>query len=162
MQKNKKAMEITKQQFEQLVEENKDTIYTVCYMFSENDDEVADLFQETLINLWKGSPKIEWNNVKGWVYCVCLNTCISQERKKRRHRHVQLTMDVSPFDNADGRMRQIGLLHERIGKLQPFDRAMVLLWLENMAYAEIGLILGISAKNVSVRLVRIKEMLKKM
>lgn len=155
-------MEITKQQFEQLVEENKDTIYTVCYMFSDNDDEVADLFQETLINLWKGSPKIEWNNVKGWVYRVCLNTCISQERKKRRHRHVRLTMDVSPFDDADGRMRQIGLLHERIGKLQPFDRAIVLLWLENMTYAEIGLILGISAKNVSVRLVRIKEMLKKM
>ncbi len=155
-------MELTKQQFEELVEENKDTIYTVCYMFSDNADEVADLFQETLINLWKGCQKIDWQNVKGWVYRVCLNTCISQDRKRRRHRQVGLTMDVSPFDDTDGRMRQIGLLHERIGKLQPFDRAIVLLWLENMSYDEIGKIVGISAKNVSVRLVRIKEMLKKM
>ncbi len=155
-------MELTKQQFEELVEENKDTIYTVCYMFSDNADEVADLFQETLINLWKGCQKIDWQNVKGWVYRVCLNTCISQDRKRRRHRQVRLTMDVSPFDDTDGRMRQIGLLHERIGKLQPFDRAIVLLWLENMSYDEIGKIVGISAKNVSVRLVRIKEMLKKM
>ncbi len=162
MKKNKKTMEITKQQFEQLVEENKETIYTVCYMFSDNEADVADLFQETLINLWKGCPKIEWQNVKGWVYRVCFNTCISQERKARRHRHVRLTMDVSPFDDTDNRMRQISLLHERIGKLQPFDRAIVLLWLENMTYDEIGLILGISAKNVSVRLVRIKEQLKKM
>ncbi len=155
-------MELTKQQFEELVEENKDTIYTVCYMFSDNADEVADLFQETLINLWKGCQKIDWQNVKGWVYRVCLNTCISQDRKRRRPRQVRLTMDVSPFDDTDGRMRQIGLLHERIGKLQPFDRAIVLLWLENMSYDEIGKIVGISAKNVSVRLVRIKEMLKKM
>ncbi len=155
-------MELTKQQFEELVEENKDTIYTVCYMFSDNADEVADLFQETLINLWKGCQKIDWQNVKGWVYRVCLNTCISQDRKRRRHRQVRLTMDVSPFDDTDGRMRQIGLLHERIGKLLPFDRAIVLLWLENMSYDEIGKIVGISAKNVSVRLVRIKEMLKKM
>ena len=43
-----------------------------------------------------------------------------------------------------------------------FDRAIVLLWLENLSYEEIGGIVGISAKNVSVRLVRIKEQLKKM
>ncbi|MBR4137889.1 MAG: sigma-70 family RNA polymerase sigma factor, partial [Bacteroidales bacterium] len=37
-----------------------------------------------------------------------------------------------------------------------------LLWLENMSYEEIGEIIGISTKNVSVKLVRIKEQLKKM
>ncbi len=155
-------MEITKQEFEKLIKENKDTIYTVCYMFSKDEDEVADLFQESLINLWKGCQKIVQQNVKGWVYRVCLNTCISQERKNRRHRHAELTMDVSPFDKKDARTRQVGLLHERISRLQPFDRAIVLLWLEDMSYEEIGLILGLTVKNVSVRLVRIKEQLKQM
>ncbi len=155
-------MEITKQEFEKLIKENKDTIYTVCYLFSKDEDEVADLFQESLINLWKGCQKIVQQNVKGWVYRVCLNTCISQERKNRRHRHAELTMDVSPFDKKDARTRQVGLLHERISRLQPFDRAIVLLWLEDMSYEEIGLILGLTVKNVSVRLVRIKEQLKQM
>jgi RNA polymerase sigma factor (sigma-70 family) len=155
-------METTKQQFETLVEENKDTIYTVCYMFSQDEDEVADLFQESLINLWKGFRKIAHDNVKGWVYRVCLNTCISNDRKSRRHKHAQLSMDMSPFDDSDGRTRQAGLLHARISRLQPFDRAIVLLWLEDLSYDEIGLILGISAKNVSVRLFRIKEHLKQM
>jgi RNA polymerase sigma-70 factor (ECF subfamily) len=54
------------------------------------------------------------------------------------------------------------LLHSRISKLKPFDRAIVLLWLENLSYEEIGLIVGISAKAVGVRLFRIKEQLKKM
>ena len=58
--------------------------------------------------------------------------------------------------------RQIQLLRSRINKLGPFDRAIVLLWLENLSYDEIGAIVGISAKNVSVRLVRIKDQLKKM
>ena len=42
------------QKFAQLVREHKSTIYTVCYMFSHDEEEVNDLFQETLINMWKG------------------------------------------------------------------------------------------------------------
>ena len=40
--------------FARVVREHKGTIYTVCYMFSKDEDEVADLFQDILINLWKG------------------------------------------------------------------------------------------------------------
>lgn len=40
--------------FAQMIEEHKSTIYTVCFMFSKDSDEVNDLFQEVLINLWKG------------------------------------------------------------------------------------------------------------
>ena len=50
----------------------------------------------------------------------------------------------------------------RIHQLKPFDRAIVLLWLENMSYEEIAAIVGITVKNVSVRLYRIKEQLKQM
>jgi RNA polymerase sigma-70 factor (ECF subfamily) len=54
------------------------------------------------------------------------------------------------------------MLHQRISRLRPFDRAIVLLWLEDLSYEEIGQIVGISEKNVSVRLFRIKEQLKRM
>jgi RNA polymerase sigma-70 factor (ECF subfamily) len=54
------------------------------------------------------------------------------------------------------------MLRRRIGKLGVFDRAIILLWLENLSYEDIGAIVGISAKNVSVRLVRIREQLKNM
>ena len=54
------------------------------------------------------------------------------------------------------------MLHDRVRRLDIFDRALILLWLEDLTYEEIGAILGISVKNVSVRLVRIKEKLKNM
>ena len=73
-----------------------------------------------------------------------------------------LTMDINLFDDSDEDSKQVQMLRSRISKLGPFDRAIVLLWLENLSYDEIGSIVGISAKNVSVRLVRIREQLKKM
>ena len=156
-------MTTLEKQFAQTVAEHKSTIYTVCYMFSKDVEEVNDLFQEVLVNLWKGFEGFQHrSDIKSWLYRVSLNTCISLERKKRRSPVERLTMDINLFEDKDEDTRQVDRLHQRISKLQPFDRAIVLLWLENLSYEEIGLIVGISAKNVSVRLYRIKEQLKNM
>ena len=164
MGKTEKEMESLELDFTQIVREHKGTIYTVCYMFSKNEEEVADLFQDILINLWKGFPKFRGDSRPNtWIYRVSLNTCISAERKKKRKGEtIPLSMDINLFDDSGEDFRQIRLLQERISLLGPFDRAIILLWLENMSYDEIGAIVGISAKNVSVRLFRIKEQLKKM
>ena len=44
-------MERNEKEFERIVQTHKTTIYTVCYMFSKNEEEVNDLFQDTLVNL---------------------------------------------------------------------------------------------------------------
>jgi RNA polymerase sigma-70 factor (ECF subfamily) len=132
-------------------------------MFSKDVDEVNDLFQEVLVNLWKGFEGFQHrSDIKSWIYRVSLNTCISLERKKKRNATVRLTMDINLFEDRDEDTKQVDKLHKRISRLQPFDRAIVLLWLENLNYEEIGQIVGISTKNVSVRLYRIKEQLKNM
>jgi RNA polymerase sigma-70 factor (ECF subfamily) len=132
-------------------------------MFSKDDDEVNDLFQEVLINLWKGNDSFgHRSDIRTWIYRVALNTCISLDRKKRRSATVRLAMDINLFEDRDEDTRQVDLLHKRIQRLQPFDRAIVLLWLEDLSYEEIGQIVGISTKNVSVRLFRIREQLKNM
>jgi RNA polymerase sigma-70 factor (ECF subfamily) len=71
-------------------------------------------------------------------------------------------MEINLFTDTDDDTKQIQQLYRRINKLDVVDRAIILLWLENMSYEEIGQIIGISTKNVSVKLVRIKEQLKKM
>ena len=156
-------MNALEQQFAQTVKEHKSTIYTVCYMFSKDADEVNDLFQEVLVNLWKGFEGFEHrSDIRTWIYRVALNTCISLDRKKRRAATAQVSMDINLFEDSDEDTRQVDMLHKRISKLQPFDRAIVLLWLENLSYEEIGQIVGITTKNVSVRLFRIREQLKSM
>ena len=156
-------MEISEQEFSRLVKTHKSTIYMVCYMFSNDEDEVADLFQEVLIRIWRGLPSFnEQSNLKTWIYRVALNTCISIDNKKKRHEEAELSMDINLFADNDKETEQIAILHKRISRLMPLDRAIVLLWLEDINYDEIGAIVGISAKNVSVRLVRIREQLKAM
>ena len=150
--------------FERIVREHKGTIYTVCYMFSKDEDEVADLFQDILVNLWKGFAGFRGeSSPRTWIYRVSLNTCISADRKKkRRGESIPLDMSINLFDDSAEDLKQIRMLQERISRLGPFDRAIVLLWLENLTYEEIGAIVGITAKNVSVRLYRIKEQLRTM
>jgi len=146
-----------------MVREHRATIYTVCYMFSNDADEVSDLFQEVLANLWKGMDGFEGrSDIRTWIYRVSLNTCISIDRKKKKRRAIPLSMSINLFEDNDDDSRQVEMLRKRIARLQPFDRAIILLWLENMSYEEIGAVVGITAKNVSVRLFRIKEQLKSM
>ena len=152
------------QEFTKVVREHKGTIYTVCYMFSKDEDEVADLFQEILINIWKGLEKFRGDSsMRTWIWRISFNTCVSYEKKKtRRGSTIPLSLSINLFDDSDEETRQIKMLQKRIRQLGPFDRAIVLLWLDDLSYAEIGEIVGISEKNVSVRLVRIREQLKKM
>ncbi len=78
IQKTDETMTTLGRQFAQTVAEQKNTIYTVCYMFSQDADEVNDLFQEVLVNLWKGFESFEHrSDIKTWIYRVTLNTCIS-------------------------------------------------------------------------------------
>ena len=149
--------------FIRILKEYKTTIYTVCFMFSKDKDEVNDMYQEVTINLWKGFDNFaQKSEMKTWIYRISLNTCISFDRKKKRRKTVPLTVDIDLFEDNDHESKQIKALYNRINRLEPFDRAIILLWLENLPYDEIGAIVGISTKNVSVRLSRIREQLKNM
>ena len=156
-------MNITERELTQLVHEQKRTIYTVCYMFARDKDEAADLFQDVLINLWKGIGKFRNDSeISTWVYRVSLNTCISADRKKRKMPTTRLDMNIDLFDDDDTDSRQIQVLRQRIQRLQPLDRPLVLLWLERLSYQQIADIVGLTPKNISVRLTRIRLQLKQM
>ena len=108
---------------------------------------------------WQGYDRFRGDsNVRTWVYRVSLNTCISYKRKKRVR---TMPLDLSPdiLNDSTPIGRQNMLLHERITRLEPFDRAIILLWLEDMSYEEIAAIVGITVKALAVRLVRIRQKL---
>lgn len=146
--------------FSALVREHEQTIYAICYMYARSEADAKDLMQETLVNIWNGLDKFRGDsNLRTWVTRVAINTCISFKRKK------QLTTVDESFiphlsDAPAEAGTQIKFLHDRLRRLDYLDRALVLLWLEDMSYEEIGAIIGMSAKNVGVRLVRIKNKLK--
>lgn len=156
-------MDSKEERFTALVREHKATIYTVCYMFSKDAAEVNDLFQDVLVNLWQGFDRFEQrSDIKTWFYRVALNTCINSDKKRKRRKTVPLTMDINLYEDTDADTKQVQMLYERINRLGAFDRAIMLLWLDSLSYDDIGAVMGLTAKNVSVRLVRIREQLKQM
>lgn len=160
----KERMENFELQFTKMVKEYRKTIYTVCYFFSKDTEEVNDLFQEILINLWRGFPKFRGeSDIRTWIWRVSLNTCSNQKRKKEsRVQTVPLSMDIDLYNDDDQHSRQIQMLYDRINRLDVFDKAIILLWLENMTYQDIASVVGISTAAVTTRLFRIKEQLKSM
>ena len=151
-------------QFTKMVKEHRKTIYTVCYFFSKDTEEVNDLYQEILINLWKGFEKFRGeSSLKTWIWRVSLNTCNNLERKKKSSvQTIPLSIDIDLYNDDDVQSKQIQMLYDRINRLDVFDRAIILLWLENMSYQDIADVVGISLSNVTTRLFRIKEQLKSM
>lgn len=148
--------------FTRIILESKSTIYTVCYMFSRDKEEVDDLFQEILVRLWKGYDSFKSkSDIKTWIYRVSLNCCLDQKRKNaRKVETVPLDMSIDPFEGTDDKALQTRQLYDRINKLGLMDRGLILLWLEGLSYEEMAAIAGISVKNVSFRLHQIRERLK--
>lgn len=147
-------------EFERLVCENEQTLYSICYMYSRNDEDAKDLLQDTLVNLWSGYSRFRGDSsFRTWAIRVAINTCISYQRKgKPAMEEESYIPSISHVLPEEG--KQIEHLHSRLKKLDYLDRAVVLLWLEDLSYDEIGAIVGMSPKNVGVRLVRIKDKLK--
>lgn len=151
----------SEKEFADLVESQRANIYSVCYMYATDPDEVADLFQECLINIWKGLPGFRGDSAMAtWIYRICLNTCISANRKLQKEANKVPLDAVGDLSDSPADTRQQRMLRDRIRSLGPLDRAIVLLWLEDLPYDEIAEIVGISPQNVGIRLYRIKQQLK--
>ena len=152
-------------EFLTMIEAQKRTIYKVCYIYANDQDDLNDLFQETVLNLWKGFPRYRGDSkLTTWVYRIAMNTCITfLRRSNARPQIVPMTANVASMVAEDnetaGQLRELYRLISQLGKL---ERALILLWLEERSYEEIADILGITKTNVAVKLNRTKEKLKKM
>jgi len=161
---SKMDLQLQEKEFIALVEAHKQIIYKVCYMYASGADNLNDLYQEVVINLWRAYPHFRGESkVSTWVYRIGLNTCISFYRKsKKRPEVVPLTVDLEDFSYEEDKTAQLKELYRMINRLNPLERAIILLWLEEKNYNEIAEITGLSRNNVAVKLNRIKEKLKTM
>ena len=147
--------------FEQCIEQYSILINKVCYMYAPDIDNFNDLRQEVLINVWQGIEHFEnRSKLSTWIYRVSLNTCITYTNKERKHStHDELTDNIYSFDDSQEHLRQLKEMYQLIDRLNRLDKALILLWLDEVPYDEIGTIMGISRNNVASRLRRAKEKL---
>lgn len=138
-------------------------IYKICNLYAAEEDR-DDLKQEIVYQLWKSYPTYRGDSkFQSWMYRVALNTAMlglrARKMKYTRLSDQELMISEDPFENQDQEIR-VRQLYRQISKLKDLDKTIIFLYLEQCSYEEIAEITGISTKNVSVRLVRIREKLR--
>lgn len=136
-------------------------LHKICFLYSNSKADREDLYQEITLQLWKYYPSFKGESeFSTWMYRVALNTAISITKKPSFlvaadnvptiQDNIEISMDLN---------EEIKVLYKAISQLKKVEKAIVLLWLEEKSYEEIASTIGITVKNVSVKLVRVKAKL---
>lgn len=150
--------------FTDMIERHEKIIFSVSFFYANNDIPYEDIRQEVLISLFKGYRHFRQECSEAtWVYKVCINTCLFSLRRFSP-KIKMLTLEDLPTihfqDETDNEYKEkIEWLYALISQLKPMDKALILMWLDELSYEEIALNMGIPRNTVASRLYRIKEKL---
>jgi len=149
-------------EFIDLLNHNQNIIHKVCNLYMDNISDREDLFQEITLQAWNAYNSFRnESKFSTWLYRVALNTAISFYRKEKRKPVIQsLTQIPEHADEANNKEEQMQAMYKAINALSKIDKALIMLYLEDYNYEEIGNILGITANNVAVKMNRIRTKLK--
>jgi len=145
------------------LEQNQEKLFRICSIYSEDHEDAKDLFQEVLVRIWKSMSTFKGNSDIGtWMFRITLNICLRFKSKhiKSQSRLIRLdSITISNFkseiNNEEGN-EKLKLLQKCIKELNEADKAIVALYLEELAYKEISSILGLSENHIAVKIKRIK------
>ena len=162
---SKNRFEEVEHEFLEVVERHQKIINKVIRIYARDSEDRRDLFQEIVFQLWRSYGAFRGESkVSTWLYRVALNTAITSLRSnKRRPEHEELNEGVIPGLHSQAspdKNRQIEHLYLAIKTLGEMDRALVMLYLEDLSYKEIAQVLGLTEDNVGVKLNRIKSKLR--
>jgi RNA polymerase sigma factor (sigma-70 family) len=146
----------------QLIDRHQGIIHKICRLYRDRKEDREDLFQEIVFQLWKSAPKFE-NRAKfsTWMYKVALSTAMAAYRKKSPVIKYLPVLPEHPLEPQETNEQAVQFF-EALKQLNDSDKALIVLYLEDMSYREIAKIVGISENNVGVKLNRIKDKIKQL
>ena len=136
----------------------------ISRVYTNNEEDRQDLLQEMMYQLWRSFPSFDKRSkFSTWMYKVCLNTSLTYKKKKspKNTLLIHVIHEQIPDQPQATEDEAIIALYRSISTLDPVNKALILLYLEELSYEEIANISGLSKANVSVKLVRIKRYLEK-
>ncbi len=152
-----------RQRFGDLLEQHRKIVFKVANTYAREPEDRADLAQEIATQLWRAYPQYDPRRTfSTWMYRIALNVAISHVRSTvQRLRHAA-PLDESSLDSAfdphdHEEDHQVRALHRFIAQLEPLNRALLLLYLEDRSHMEISEILGITQTNVATKISRLKQ-----
>jgi RNA polymerase sigma-70 factor, ECF subfamily len=163
-------MNSKEERFKKLIGEQEARIWSVCRHYAKDEADRKDLYQEILINTWKGFDNFRGEALPGtWMYRIAVNTSIGFTLKEKRRLQVAVTLgkndlgyltDVSTVSGQTPGENLLSEMESQVNQLSVIDKILVTLMLEDLSYREIADIVGITEPNVRVKIHRIKNLLR--
>lgn len=150
--------------FLELFQKNRSSLQRLCYGFLGSPQDVEDLFQEIMTNVWNSLPSFRGEaSINTWVYRIAVNTALVFRRKIKRAEELSDLPDSSlgAHQNLEKEER-LAALRRAIAGLADQDRLIVTLLLEGLSYKEISEITGLTVNYVGVKISRIKQTLEQL
>lgn len=146
--------------FEALLESHRGIVFRVVRTYCRHPEDAQDLAQEIRVQLWRAFGKYdERRPFSTWMYRIALNVAISWNRAARRPDRRAVGLDEiaeHPAPEPDGQRA----LYELIDGLDPMNRALLLLVLDDLSHAEIGEVLGLTPGHVATKISRLRQRLR--
>jgi RNA polymerase sigma-70 factor (ECF subfamily) len=149
------------EQFRVLIENHRGIVLKVAHTYCGHAEDRRDLAQEIAAQAWKGfrgyDPARPFST---WLYRIALNVAISHLRTSRGREPLAFDEIAEPAHDEDAsREADDGMraLYRCIERLDPLNRALMLLYLDERNQREIAEILGLSETNVATKIARLKQ-----
>jgi len=158
-----------KAKFKTIIKENDQKILGICRYYSSNGEDLKDMYQEVLINIWKSVDSFRGDaQLRTWIYRVAVNTVLGFTNKEIRRQKIFLNQSDPSWQNladidentAKEKEELFQILENQINQLSVIDKIIMSLVLESVSYKEISVVIGITEPNVRVKIHRIKNDLK--
>lgn len=148
---------IDENEFVKLIQENDRIIHKVVGLYADNAEDKQDLYQETLLQLWKSVKRYRGEaSFTTFMYKVALNVALSFNRKSKRLQTTTLD-DVNVSAVSIEHKEDYEILYLIIKSLPETDRMIITLHLDGYPNDEVAEIIGMTRNNVNVKIHRIKE-----
>lgn len=142
-----------------------DKVFRLCKGYFNGDAHIAsDASQEVFIKVWENLSNFRnESNVSTWIYRIASNTCLMYLRKQSNKKEIRLKELPEMISENDANQIEENLkkMYSCISHLEPTNKLIIMMVLEELTYKEIAFIIGISEENVRVRVYRIKSNLTK-
>ncbi len=149
------------QLFREVYREHAGIVGKTARGFTQSAADRDDLAQEILVALWQALPRFRGEaKLSTFVYRVAHSCALNWKRSRQRYAQrldrFARTAEEAPV-SAPREDPRLAWLFARIHELPPVDRSLMLLSFDNLSYAEIADVTGLSESNIGVRLHRLKH-----
>lgn len=154
--------------FEQLVVAYRDQVFRLALRMCGNEADADEVAQEAFLSAWKALPNFRGDSqFSTWLYQLTSHAAIDLMRREKRQIAAEDITEVSAPDPTPGPQQQAErsetqqAVRDAMAQLSPEYRQIVVLrFLQELSYEEIGTVLKLPPGTVKSRLNRAKAQLK--